>query len=47
MGLSAHLLLQVSYTDFIGDEKRDIAEYTALGSLGSPWTMLTYTRASK
>ena len=33
------------YTEFIGDEKRDIVEYTALGLLGSPWTMLTYTRA--
>uniref|UniRef100_A0A7S2B303 Carbohydrate kinase PfkB domain-containing protein n=1 Tax=Octactis speculum TaxID=3111310 RepID=A0A7S2B303_9STRA len=37
--------VKVMYTEFIGDEKRDMVEYTALGLLGSPWTMLTYTRA--
>jgi len=36
--------VRVMYTPFIGDEKRDIVEYTSLGFLGSPHTMLTYTR---
>mmetsp|Transcript_14494 Transcript_14494/g.28996 ORF Transcript_14494/g.28996 Transcript_14494/m.28996 type:complete len:496 (-) Transcript_14494:1516-3003(-) len=34
----------VMYTEFIGDEKRDFVEYTSLGFLGSPHTMVTYTR---
>ncbi len=36
--------VRVMYTPFIGDEKRDIVEYTSLGFLGSPHTMVTYTR---
>jgi hypothetical protein len=32
------------YTPYIGDEKRDVVEYTSLGFLGSQHTMLTYTR---
>jgi myo-inositol-1-phosphate synthase len=36
--------VRVMYTPYIGDEKRDIVEYTSLGFLGSPHTMLTYTR---
>ena len=34
----------VMYTPYIGDEKRDFVEYTSLGFLGSPHTMVTYTR---
>ena len=34
----------VMYTPMIGDEKRDYVEYTSLGFLGSPHTMVTYTR---
>lgn len=34
----------VMYTPFIGDEKRDVVEYTSQGFLGAPHTMLTYTR---
>lgn len=34
----------VMYTPFILDEKRDIVEYTSLGFLHSPHTMMTYTR---
>jgi myo-inositol-1-phosphate synthase len=34
----------VMYTPYIGDEKRDYVEYTSLGFLGSPHTMVTYTR---
>ena len=33
------------FTEYLGDEKRDLSEYTALGLLGGEWTMLTYTRA--
>jgi len=36
--------VRVMYTPFIGDEKRDVVEYTSLGFLGCPHTMLTYTR---
>ena len=32
------------YCPYIGDEKRDFVEYTSLGFLGSPHTMVTYTR---
>ena len=34
----------VMYCPYIGDEKRDFVEYTSLGFLGSPHTMVTYTR---
>ena len=34
----------VMYTPYIGDEKRDYVEYTSLGFLSSPHTMMTYTR---
>jgi myo-inositol-1-phosphate synthase len=34
----------VMYTPFMLDEKRDIVEYTSLGFLHCPHTMLTYTR---
>jgi myo-inositol-1-phosphate synthase len=34
----------VMYTPFMLDEKRDIVEYTSLGFLNCPHTMLTYTR---
>ncbi|EED95841.1 predicted protein, partial [Thalassiosira pseudonana CCMP1335] len=34
----------VMYTPYIGDEKRDYVEYTSLAFLGSPHTMVTYTR---
>jgi myo-inositol-1-phosphate synthase len=34
----------VMYTPFMLDEKRDVVEYTSLGFLHSPHTMLTYTR---
>jgi myo-inositol-1-phosphate synthase len=36
--------VRVMYTPYIGDEKRDIVEYTSQGFLGCPHTMLTYTR---
>jgi len=36
--------VRVMYTPYIGDEKRDVVEYTSLGFLGCPHTMLTYTR---
>mmetsp|Transcript_25229 Transcript_25229/g.55086 ORF Transcript_25229/g.55086 Transcript_25229/m.55086 type:complete len:478 (-) Transcript_25229:2759-4192(-) len=36
--------VRVMYTPWIGDEKRDVVEYTSHGFLGSPHTMLTYTR---
>jgi myo-inositol-1-phosphate synthase len=32
------------YTPFMLDEKRDVVEYTSLGFLHCPHTMLTYTR---
>ena len=32
------------YTKAIGDEKRDLVEYTSAGFLGAKHTMLTYTR---
>lgn len=34
----------VMYTPFMIDEKRDVVEYTSLGFLHCPHTMLTYTR---
>jgi len=34
----------VMYTPFMLDEKRDVVEYTSLGFLHSPHTMMTYTR---
>jgi len=37
--------VKVMYAPFMGDEKRDVVEYTSLGYLHSPHTMLTYTRA--
>uniref|UniRef100_A0A7S1FWF0 inositol-3-phosphate synthase n=1 Tax=Corethron hystrix TaxID=216773 RepID=A0A7S1FWF0_9STRA len=36
--------VRVMYTSYIGDEKRDFVEYTSLGFLGCPHTMVTYTR---
>ena len=36
--------VRVMYTPYIGDEKRDVVEYSSLGFLGSQHTMLTYTR---
>jgi myo-inositol-1-phosphate synthase len=38
--------VSIMYTEFINDEKRDFVEYTSLGFLGQPHTMVTYTRAS-
>ena len=36
--------VRVMYTPFMLDEKRDVVEYTSLGFLHCPHTMLTYTR---
>lgn len=36
----------IMFTEFINDDKRDFVEYTSLGFLGQPHTMVTYTRAS-
>jgi myo-inositol-1-phosphate synthase len=36
--------VRVMYTPFVGDEKRDVVEYTSLGFLSCAHTMLTYTR---
>ena len=36
--------VRVMYTRMMGDEKRDVVEYTSLGFLDCPHTMLTYTR---
>lgn len=36
--------VKVMYTPYMGDEKRDIVEYTSHGFLHCPHTMLTYTR---
>jgi myo-inositol-1-phosphate synthase len=36
--------VKVMYTPFMLDEKRDVVEYTSLGWLHCPHTMLTYTR---
>ncbi|CAN0576308.1 unnamed protein product, partial [Ectocarpus sp. 12 AP-2014] len=33
------------YTPLMGDEKRDIVEYTSFGFMNCAHTMLTYTRA--
>mmetsp|Transcript_14985 Transcript_14985/g.36515 ORF Transcript_14985/g.36515 Transcript_14985/m.36515 type:complete len:1046 (+) Transcript_14985:8-3145(+) len=38
--------VSIMFTPFINDEKRDFVEYTSLGFLGQPHTMVTYTRAS-
>ena len=38
--------VSIMYTPFINDDKRDFVEYTSLGFLGQPHTMVTYTRAS-
>ena len=38
--------VSIMYTEFINDDKRDFVEYTSLGFLGQPHTMVTYTRAS-
>mmetsp|Transcript_17868 Transcript_17868/g.49489 ORF Transcript_17868/g.49489 Transcript_17868/m.49489 type:complete len:1074 (+) Transcript_17868:262-3483(+) len=38
--------VSVMFTPYINDEKRDFVEYTSLGFLGQPHTMVTYTRAS-
>lgn len=37
--------VRVMYTPLIGDEKRDIVEYTSFGFMNCAHTMLTYTRA--
>lgn len=39
-----HFQVKVMYTPFMLDEKRDVVEYTSLGFLNCPHTMLTYTR---
>jgi myo-inositol-1-phosphate synthase len=36
--------VKVMYTPFMLDEKRDVVEYTSLGFMHCPHTMLTYTR---
>jgi hypothetical protein len=33
------------YTEHMNDDKRDFVEYTSMGFLGQPHTMVTYTRA--
>jgi myo-inositol-1-phosphate synthase/sugar/nucleoside kinase (ribokinase family) len=38
--------VSIMFTPHINDEKRDFVEYTSLGFLGQPHTMVTYTRAS-
>ena len=38
--------VSIMFTEFINDDKRDFVEYTSLGFLGQPHTMVTYTRAS-
>jgi myo-inositol-1-phosphate synthase len=38
--------VSIMFTPFINDDKRDFVEYTSLGFLGQPHTMVTYTRAS-
>ncbi|CAM9166901.1 unnamed protein product [Phaeothamnion confervicola] len=46
--LAGEMLLcsvRVMYTRLIGDEKRDVVEYTSLGFMNCAHTMLTYTRA--
>eukprot|EP00903_Cladosiphon_okamuranus_P009565 g9107.t1 len=37
--------VRVMYTPLMGDEKRDIVEYTSFGFMNCAHTMLTYTRA--
>jgi myo-inositol-1-phosphate synthase len=37
--------VKVMYVPFMGDEKRDIVEYTSTGFMHSEHVMLTYTRA--
>lgn len=43
-GMLPCIQVRVMYTPFMLDEKRDIVEYTSLGFLHCPHTMLTYTR---
>ena len=38
--------VSIMFTPMINDDKRDFVEYTSLGFLGQPHTMVTYTRAS-
>ena len=38
--------VSIMFTEYINDDKRDFVEYTSLGFLGQPHTMVTYTRAS-
>jgi myo-inositol-1-phosphate synthase len=38
--------VSIMFTEFINDDKRDFVEYTSLGFLSQPHTMVTYTRAS-
>lgn len=38
--------VSIMFTPHINDDKRDFVEYTSLGFLGQPHTMVTYTRAS-
>ncbi|KAL7562208.1 hypothetical protein ACA910_013463 [Epithemia clementina (nom. ined.)] len=38
--------VSIMFTEFINDDKRDFVEYSSLGFLGQPHTMVTYTRAS-
>jgi myo-inositol-1-phosphate synthase len=38
--------VSIMFTPYINDDKRDFVEYTSLGFLGQPHTMVTYTRAS-
>lgn len=38
--------VSIMFTPFINDDKRDFVEYTSMGFLNQPHTMVTYTRAS-
>lgn len=38
--------VSIMFTEYINDDKRDFVEYTSLGFMGHPHTMVTYTRAS-
>jgi len=38
--------VSIMFTPYINDDKRDFVEYTSLGFLNQPHTMVTYTRAS-
>jgi hypothetical protein len=37
--------VSIVYTEHMNDDKRDFVEYTSMGFLGQPHTMVTYTRA--